>query len=312
MTTESLERQVEGAWTELEHRLADWLTDVPPDGHLVIELAWPDEDESKAAPYVQLAIDGLAVRSEAVSNHYLASRFRLDDARVETLLEAGWDKPDEDDGGLNYWREDQVSVDAELVAEALVTALRDVYGVPDPSFLVASGSGADGRWGADDLPLGIRVREPEQRQIDLTAVVAGSPDELRDLVAGAVASVTIGDVEFDPDGDIPVPAGDVTFYVSVDEESPAVRLWAVLLHDVPWKPRVGFELNRANNHLRYARLQLQNGLVVLEYQMYCRPFVPQLLRAAVSAMSGLVEGMDARLQVLIGGRLMSDMADGAA
>ena len=36
MTTESLERQVESAWSELADRLTDWLTDVPPDGHVII------------------------------------------------------------------------------------------------------------------------------------------------------------------------------------------------------------------------------------------------------------------------------------
>ena len=59
MTTEPLERQVESAWGELADRLTDWLTDVPPDGHVIIELAWPDDEgESGAAPYVQVAIDG--------------------------------------------------------------------------------------------------------------------------------------------------------------------------------------------------------------------------------------------------------------
>ena len=55
MTTESPEHQVESAWSELEDRLTDWLADVPPDGHVIIELAWPDDaDESGSAPYVQV------------------------------------------------------------------------------------------------------------------------------------------------------------------------------------------------------------------------------------------------------------------
>jgi len=92
MTTESLERRVESACSELTERLTDWLTDVPPDGHVIIELAWPnDADESGSAPYVQLAIDGLGVRSEAVGNGHLAAPFQLHEPRVEALLDIGWD-----------------------------------------------------------------------------------------------------------------------------------------------------------------------------------------------------------------------------
>jgi len=313
MTTESLERQVEGAWSELEHRLADWLTDVPPDGHVIIELDWPDDEgESGAAPYVQIAIDGLAVRSEAVSNDYLAGRFQLDDPRVEALLDIGWDEPDEPDVCQNYWRADQLPDDAGLVAEALVGALRDVYGVPDPSFLEVSGFDDDAPWTEDDLPLGLTVRRPTPREVDLTAIVAESPDELRDLVAETLGSLLGGTIEFDPDGDIPVPVGNSTLYVSVIEDSPAIRLWTILLHEVPWRPRVGFELNLANRHLRFARLEFHDGLVVLEHTMYARPFVPEHLRAALPGMTGLIDGLDVKLQTVIGGKLMSDMADGAA
>jgi hypothetical protein len=36
---------------------------------VLIELAWPDVDLNQAQPYVQLAVEGMTVRSEAVSNH---------------------------------------------------------------------------------------------------------------------------------------------------------------------------------------------------------------------------------------------------
>ena len=68
-----------------------------------------------------------------MSNDYLAARFLLDDPRAKALLDIGWDEPDEDDVCQNYWRADQLPDDAGLVAEALVGALRDVYGVSDPS-----------------------------------------------------------------------------------------------------------------------------------------------------------------------------------
>lgn len=308
-TTDAFEQQTERAWGALESRLGTWLEEVPPDETVLIEMAWSEEMD-EAVPYVQLVVEGLTVRSEAVSNSYLDERFQLDVARVEQLVALGWHADPEDDG--NFWREDEVPDDADALAGLLVATLRDVYGVPAPSFLEASGHGEDGPLEVDDLPFGLMVAEPETPSVDLTVSLAADPDELRDLVAEAVSSVTELEAEFDPDGDIPVPAGETVIYIRVEEDSPAVTLFAAVLKDVRWTPRVGHTLNEVNLSIRYGRVVFHGGHVLLEYRMFARPFVPELLRHALVGMMSLVDGLDVRMQESIGGRTFADHQDGVA
>lgn len=309
-TTDAWEQQTERAWGALENRLGTWLEEVPPDETVLLELAWSEEDMDEAVPYVQLVVEGLNVRSEAVSNDYLDERFRLEDARVEQLMALGWHADPEGSG--NFWRDDEVPGDADALAGLLVATLRDVYGVPAPSFLEASGFGEDGPLEADQLPFGLMVAEPETPSIDLTVSLALDPDELRDLVADAVSSVVDGEVEFDPDGDIPVPAEDTVVYVRVEEDSPAVTLFAAVLQDVRWTPRVGHTLNEVNKSIRYGRVVFHDGHVLLEYRLFCRPFVPELLRNALIGLLSLVDGLGVRMQESIGGRTLADHQDGVA
>lgn len=143
--------------------------------------------------------------------------------------------------------------------------------------------------------------------------LATDSDELRDLVAEAVSSVVDVEVEFDPDGDVPVPVGSTVVYVRVEEDSPSVTLFAAVLRDVRWTPRVGHTLNEVNKSVRYGRVVFHAGHVLLEYRMFTGTFVPALLRHAVIGMTtGLVDGLDTRLQETIGGRTLADHQDGVA
>jgi len=98
----------------------------------------------------------------------------------------------------------------------------------------------------------------------------------------------------------------------VAEGSPSLRLFAPLLYDVRWTPRVGHVLNEANGRLDYARVAFHSGQVIIEYQMFARPFVPELLRHAVVGLTGLVDGLDVELQGRIGGKTLADHQDGIA
>jgi hypothetical protein len=316
MSIEVWEHETAQAWRVLQGLLGEWLAGEPAEQSVIVALPWPEGDLEHAAPYVQMAVlgDG-TVRSEAVSNDYLDPRFRLDGMRIDALRGLGWVRGEDDgDSGRsrNFWRHDDLPEDADVLAETLVATLRDVYGVPAPCFLEASGFSEAGPLEEGDLPFGLPVVGPVVAPIDVTAVVASDPDDLRDLVAAAVASVVQDEVEFDADGDIPVPAGNTVVYVRVAEGSPSVRLFAPLLHDVRWTPRVGHVLNEANGRLDYARVAFHSGQVIIEYQMFARPFVPELLRHAVVGLTRLADGLDAELQGRIGGATLADHQDGIA
>lgn len=303
---ETFESATAQAWDDLEEALSEWLADIPADGCVVIELPWPDGQG--AGPYVQLAVDGFDVHAEAVSNNYLDKRFLLNPARIAALVRLGWSMPRPTEGDeerpLNHFADDELPDAAARVAGRLVSTLRDVYGVPHPSFLVVRGFDAEGPLDQDDLPFGLRIAAPPRPPVDLSAMAPRDPDQLRDAVAEVVTGLTGEEAEFDADGDIPVASERTTVFVRVDEDSPTVSVFAPLLHDVRWTPRVGHALNQANRHLRYAKVYYEGGWIVVNVYLPGMPFAPDQLRLALQSMDGLVEMLTARLQERIGGRLM--------
>ena len=307
-TTDAWDQHSEQAWGALRSALRAWLVEVPPDETVRIALAWQQDEVQGAAPWVELCVEGVTVRSTAAGNDCLDPRFRLDDGRVGQLLGLGWSVADQGD----HWRSDDLPAGAGVLAAVLVATLRDVYGVPAPTFLVTSGDDGCGLLDPEDLPFGLQVAEPADRELDLTVTVAEGPDELRDLVAEAMVEITGEEVAYDTDGDIPVPAGNTVVFVRVEEDSPAVVLFAQLLVGVRWTPRVGHTLNDVNSRVRYGRLAFDEGRVLVEYRMYCRPFVPELLRHAGVGMTLLVDGLDVGLQARIGGRTLADHEGGVA
>lgn len=302
------DKATDEAWDGLQHRLAEWLGNDPGDETVVIELAWPGGEDDGAAPYVQLFVEDAYVHAEAVSNRHLATRFRLDKPRRKMLRGLGWQRPN--DHVANYWSEWELPEDADELAALLVESLRHVYGVPAPSFLSVGCFAPDGSLAGEEKPLGLTRTEPRAPALDLSAVQADGPDHLRDLAAAALESVLEGEAEFDPDGDIPVPAGNTVIYVRVDEDAPAIRLFGWLLHDVKWTPRVGHALNEFNKRLNIVRLVHHDDHIMLSAQLVCIPFVAESLRQVVLGVSGLVDGLDIRVQERIGGLLMTETAHG--
>lgn len=309
MTTETWEQETEQAWGSLETRLTEWLADAPPNAKVVIGLPWPEDAIDGAAPYVQLAVEDGSVLAEAASNRFLDAQFRLEKARRKALKALGWSRPEDD--LPNYWYDTVLPDGADSVAGLLVETLRAVYGVPAPSFLVVSGFDDDGALTGDNLPFGLTVTTPARVEVDVTAVQADGPDHLRDLLAAALAPV-VDELEFDPDGDIPVAAGNTLVYVGVDEEAPVIRMFAPLLHEVRWTPRVGHALNDVNKRLTFAKVVHQDERVLAVMALPALPFVPEQVRQTVVGFRHMADGLDERLRSMIGGRLFCEPANGEA
>ncbi len=310
-TTEAWEQETEQSWVALEQRLATWLEWIPPDEAVVIEMPWPDGGLEGAAPYVQLTVDEVTVRSEAASNRYLDERFRLDGAREAALVDLGWIQPDAEESD-NFWREDEIPDGSADLAARLVSTLREVYGVPAPAFLVTRGFTDEGPLAAEELPFGLTISLPAPPKVDLTITVPEGADDLRDLVAEALSTAVDISIEFDADGDIPVPAASTVVYVRVDEDAPSVTLFSAALCDVRWTPRVGHTLNDVNKTIRYGRAVFTGSHVMLEHRLFCWPFVPELLRYALVAMLKEIDDLAIDLQQRIGGSLLRDHQDGVA
>jgi len=315
MTTQPWEREARQAWDELETRLTAWLGDGHDGEGFAIALPWTDDAEG-VPPYVAVDVtDGWACAA-AASNTVLDATFELDAARCAQLEELGWDATsdpeDEEEDGTNFSALDKLPGRAADVAEMLVSTLRDVYGIPAPSFLAVSGAEACGSFDDEPRPLGLTRAATADDGPDLSVAMPSGPDDLRDLVAEALEPIMDGEIEFDPDGDIPVPAGRTVIFVRVAEDSPSIRLFAPLLLGVRWTPRVGHTLNEANQFLDFTKVVHLNDQVLATEQLSGAPFVAEILRQAVLRLVDLVDGLDVTLQEKIGGNLFSEWVDDEA
>ena len=306
MTTEIWRQETDTAWAALQSRLEEWLDVCRGDNTVVVELDWPEGGHG-AAPYVQFTVeDDYWLHAEAVSNHFLAETFQLDKSRTQALERLGWSAPTEE--VPNYSYDGELPEESAGAADLLVGTLREVYGVLTPAFLRVHGFGDDAIWEDDDTPFGLTPRLDPEPVVDLTAVKAEGPDHLRDLLAAALEPL-VDEVEFDPDGDIPVPAGRTTIYVRVEEDAPAIRLFGWLLSDVKWTPRVGHVLNEFNRRLNFVRLVHHDGYVMFMAQLIALPFVPEHLRQSVAGLQYALDGLDERVQARLGGTLIGEEAE---
>ncbi len=314
MTSEIFDRETDRAWGELEALLAEYLETTPAGRTLLIEMPSPLEDLDGASPYVQLTIeeDGFT-RAEASSNNYLDPRFALTPERIAQVETMGWQPPthsphdEPDEGSANYWYDAALPADAARLSALLVGTIRDVFGVPHPSFLVASGFGDEGWLEADDLPLGLDVPQPDDAEEPAPVVIAepDGPDHLRDLVEAALRTFVEHDLVYDDDGDIPVAAEGTTIYVRVEEEIPSIHIFARVVNGVRWTPRVGSTLVALNKRYRYIKVTFHNGVVFASVNLYAVPFVSSQLVHAVKGMQSALEDLVPELEEELDGDVFS-------
>ena len=124
-------------WLEFRRRLARALASLDPETFLIVE-----DGNYSTGRYVQAIREQDRLHVEAVSNRYLNEPFLLTPADEATLAEAGWAAGD-DQTSENWSTE--LSLDAEgattiaefdVIANMMITALRDAQGIQRPSQLV--------------------------------------------------------------------------------------------------------------------------------------------------------------------------------
>lgn len=308
MSSSDWEASTARDWAGIESRLAEWLGDVPEGDTVILETPTPYDDLDGASPYVQITVedDGL-VRGEVSSNNYLDERLALNDARISQLEAMGWCAPtcgveeDPDTGSTNFYADLDLPSDADLLAAMLVMALRDVFGVPHPSFVTVAGFGPAGRLDAEEMPFGLTVSAPDAAEAETTTAGPESADELRDLVETALADVVEHELTYDSDGDIPIYADGAVIFVRVEEDSPSIRVFAPLLSNLRWTPRVGSKLSDLNLRARYAKVIFSDGVLFATVQLYGSPFVAAHLCQAVEDIRALVTDVADDLLETLGG-----------
>ncbi len=290
-----LDRVTSKAWRRYRRELADRIADLGQRDVLAVAVeAAIDAPGAGGAPYVQFCGgEGDIVLGEVSGNRYLHASYRLDKDARRRLGEIGWARPRPKHGVFNYRAEVDQS-HADQLAVMAVTALREVFGVTHPAFLVG-----DVRIGDDpDLPHDDTAEVPDEP-------LATNPlgrRHLDELVDQALVPF-LGQVpNRDDDGDIPVVSGTAVVFVRTLPHAPLIRIWAEVAVEVSDPDRARFEVGVLNRDRPFAKFVLVDDRVVAQVHLPVSPFVPEHLRQTLAMMCELADEVDDDLAVRVGGR----------
>ena len=294
--TFDLDASIESAWSAFAERMRESLVAIGENDSLIIGLptALEPADLQGAAPYVEvLGDDGPALHAEVSGNKYLDVRLQLSESRQSALIALGWTAPttvdaDEWGEGTSNFVADLPAEAGEALVELIVRTVREVFDVPHPSFLDLPGLPGP------DAPSGSRS------------------GDLRAKVEAALVSHFNQPIVHDEDGDIPIRSGSAMVFVRVVADVPVVELFSPLLVGASGDALALERINRANNRIRFAKLTWNGGRVVATHELWCEPFVPELLVWAVTLMMGMADEMDDRLRAEVGGRRFFDDPEATA
>lgn len=296
-----LEGQASRAWKSFAARLADHIAGMRDGDTFTIRLAGLVESESPRITFTALGAN--EVRS---SVEVPARVLRSDDVqlRSEQGLEAAL-------SGLGWWvagkgpagqwssdvlhaRRDMALREADELSALTVTVLYDVLGALHPVFLRVTGDadlvdysagGAD-RTSADEPPV---VTEP-----------VGS-EHLRELVAEAITEELGRRPAVDADGDLMVETGSARVFVRVLEQTPAVRIFARLLHEVGNCAEAPGVVLRLNAEYSFIKFLFADDAVLACVHLPADPFVAVQLRRMLATFVEIAERLGADLVERLGG-----------
>ncbi len=312
-----LDKRLTMAWGQMHARLTAALAGLEDETTLSIQLpsAYDGDNLDGSIPYLQFRGYGdRSVRGEVSSNHVLDEKHRLSNQQGRALLELGWNAPASDPGdpgtndGANFWIEANYPALGDL-AESSVAAIRDVFGVPHPSFLEAFGLHRDTTADLLGHPRQASAAEEEaaaeSSAVDDDESLAIEPtdrDHLVDLVDAALVPVVGGMPPHDDDGDIPIREGSAIVFVRVAEDGPYVELFSPILVGVRGSPLALERVSQLNRWVRFVSFGWDAGTVHASMHLYCSPFVPKHLRHAVEVLTSVADRLDDELRLGLGGR----------
>jgi hypothetical protein len=297
-----LDRATKKAWRRFRQELGERISGLERDEFIgvVVETAAGDAG-AECAPYVQILRDGAdEVIGEVSGNHYLSQAHRLSKQDRRRLTEIGWSRPTPKEGLFNF----RVEVDlshADQVAAMTVSALREVFGVPHPAFLVSDVDIDED----PDLP----CVEADAQADEPLAVMPDGREQLDQLVEKALVPF-LGQVpKRDQDGDIPIICGTAVVFVQVLPHAPIIKIWAELAVEITDLDRARFEVAVLNRDQPFAKFVLIGDKVVGLVHLPAAPFVPVHLRETLGVMCHLAEELDTDLAIRVSGRRLLEPSD---
>lgn len=306
-----LDRSMAQAWSDFTGRLAEVISMIDESADLTIRSASATDASDSRPPFVRLSSPArLTVRAEAAANAALGPGYQLSADQLGALSAGGWQEPADGGGSFTI----QGSQDAaDDIAQAVVGALRDVYGVPHPVFLdpdqlaeiLTPGPAAiEGSDGTTTLTPVAGAFEPPSgpRGTSFGAILPTGRDHLDALVEAELAA-TLGYAPVrDEEGDIVIRVGSTLLFLRAADDGQDVVLFSAVVHDVDGRSRAAEVINDLNVEARWVKFQLVRDRVFVTTSVPARPFVPAHLHQAVRVMSDVADGVDEELAAKLHGR----------
>lgn len=292
---------VEDAWREFRQALADRISEQEDSDHILWELDVPERFEHPTGPYIQVWWHDCAQPvAQVSSNRVLDDKFHLDKVQRRRLRDMGWQRPGK--GQQNYW----VTVDTayvDQVADLLVRALREVFGVLHPAFLV------------DRFREGFEVPDWETDEIEQLLPLAQFPeshDELEELVNIALGPDAGEPIPVrDDDGDRPYRSDTAMVFVRVLPGAPVIHFFSELVVEIEDLDAAEFEVAVLNRDFDF-KFVLRDTRIIMSVDVPAWPFAPEQLRLMLDRMCTLAPKLDGDLAHRVSGRRFFEPSHGEA
>jgi hypothetical protein len=262
-------------------------------------------------PFVRLSSPArLVVRAEAAANAALGESYQLGDSQTAALEAAGWNPPAGERS--DFWL-DRPQDAAEEVADLVVGALRDVYGVQHPVFLdpdqlaeilTPEPSAIEAPDGTTTVasPSAVIDRREGARGVAMTAVLPADRSQLEAIVEAELAAVLGHPPIRDDEGDVVIRVGSTLVFLRIATDAQDVVLFSAVVHDVAGRSRAAEVINDLNVESRWVKFQLVRDRVFVTTSVPARPFVPAHLHQALRVLSQVADGVDDELATKLHGR----------
>lgn len=307
---EDFDAGVNRAWSEHQQRLADVIAAMQEDDLLALELG-EEATVDGFVPCVQfLAWGDGQVRCEVPSNDYLDPRYRLSAADERRLVDLGWQRPtrapeDEPDSGSPAFYVDKPTNWADQLAAMAVTAFRELWSVPHPTFLRIDASEAgthqtlsSDRDEDDPYVLDLQRAFTPRDSAHLHELVSATLAELFDEPPGPDHS----DDE-DDDGDFMLALGPLVGFVGPHLDGGEVQVRMPLLRDISDRTRASELLGDLNRRWPHLKFTLAVDRVDVWAAVLANPYVPQHLIDTLEQLFAFVRTVDPRFASRFGGHL---------
>ncbi|WP_299050199.1 hypothetical protein [uncultured Nocardioides sp.] len=304
--------EVEGAWAAFRRRLGDRLAALEQEESLAVVVRSAEDDDEGAAPYCQaMAWGGRGLTVEAVSDTFLAAEHRVGPEGAERLRVLGFHPPSGEESPNHHLTVDQR--EADRAAWMVVGAVREVFGVLHPAFLLDDLTAAPGPDPGPEVPEASTwaVRDEHWPTDDHGPWFPDDGEDVRRAVHRVVRDLTGDEPEWDDDDDLPLLTDQARVWVVAASSLPRILLTCTLLTDVVDESRALVEANLLNRRHFGLTFLLDDRRLVVRRELGVSAFQPTEVRAELARLLEHVDRWVVELRERVGGRGAFDDAAAA-